>query len=120
MAIIVSLVEILLIITFGFAGATKLGGAIWQRRQFAEVYQLPDWIRYVAGTEEVLGALLLMAALAYPPLSIAAGLWASMILVGWMMTHSRVKSALASPDHARVLLLLALATLLLQLAISVL
>lgn len=114
MAFMVSLVEVMLLVIFAIAGLTKLGGYVWQRRQFAEVYQLPTWVRYASGTEEVIGAALLMAALAYPPLGLAAGLWAAMILTGWMMTHSRVQGALASPDRARILLMLALATLTLQ------
>jgi len=111
---LIYLVDMIFIVIFAVAGITKLGGNVWQRRQFAEIYHLPTWVRYVAGIEEVIGAGLLIAALFHPPLGLLATLWAALILTGWMITHSRIRNAFASPNRARLLLMLAIATLVLQ------
>lgn len=92
-------IRILLALTFGAAGAAKLAG-MPQMVSVFEVIGWGQWFRYLTGTVEVGGALLMLV----PATGLAAGLLLGSTMVGATFAHLLVVPG--SPVPALVLGLL--------------
>ncbi len=92
-------VRILLALAFGAAGAAKLAGVAQMVATF-EVIGVGQWFRYVTGSIEVLGAVLMLV----PATGLLAGLLLGGTMVGATVSHFVVVPG--SPVPAMVLGLL--------------
>ena len=75
-------------------------------------YPIPVW--RVIGWLELLGALGLIVGLFYPPIGVAAAIGLTVLMVGAVISHLRVKDALAKSATPLVLGILAVVTILLR------
>lgn len=106
MSMIVTVLQVLLGLFFLASGGSKIAGAKVQVENF-ERWRLPQWFRSVVGVVEVIGALGLLAGVAVHWLASVAALWLAAVMVGALLTHTRVRDAAQNFAPAAVLLVIA-------------
>lgn len=83
------------------------GTAASMREEFA-TYGLPEWFCYVVGFLKVASAIVLLAALAYPEIRIYPASVVSVLMVGALAMHVKVKDPVKKSVPAASVLLLCL------------
>jgi uncharacterized membrane protein YphA (DoxX/SURF4 family) len=105
---LVFIVEGLLAAAFLMAGWTKVSGSEMQRKAFAESYHYPLGLMYFIGAMEVLGGLGLLVGYWAPILAVLAAAGLTIIMVGAVATHLRLRDTASHMLPALVLLVLVL------------
>lgn len=96
MNVVAIVLQVLLGLVFVGAGGSKLAGAPMQVETFAHL-GLPQWFRLVVGVVEILGALCVLAGLAFHTLAIAAAVVLGCVMLGALLMQLRIRDV--SPQH---------------------
>ena len=111
------IIEGLLAAAFVMAGWSKVSGSEMQRKAFTERSQSLGFM-YLVGTLEAVGALGLVAGYWVPILAVLAAAGLTIIMIGAVFTHLRMRDPLSRAMPALVLLVLALVEVLGRLAVG--
>ncbi len=84
------------------------GGSAQSMREEFATYGLPEWSCYLVGFLKISSALALLAALAYPEIRIYPAAVVSVLMIGALLMHAKVKDPLKKSLPAALILLLCL------------
>lgn len=84
------------------------GGAASSMREEFKIYGLPEWFCYVVGALKVTSALTLLSSLVYPNIRVYPAAVVSILMVGALMMHVKVKDPVKKSLPAASVLLMCL------------
>lgn len=103
------IIQIVLALGFLMFGAMKLGSK--QMVDEFTRYGMPQWFRVITGLLEIAGAALLVAGIWNNSLVVYGGLLLTVIMVGAVITHLRIKDPVSKIGMPIILIILTLVVL---------